>query len=305
MRSDYELVIIGGGPAGLSAALAAARARRSVLVIDGGTPRNAAAPALHTFVTRDGILPPEFRRIAREQIANYPTVAFAEGVVQEIVGEVGSFRIMLGDEQHVTAARVLLATGLVDILPEIPGVREHWGRGVHHCPYCDGYEHADRTWGILADRTEMLEHLSFFSAWTRDIVVFTHGERVPEELSVTFARAGFRVVTDPIARVVGGTPGRMDHVELVGGERVSIESLWIRPLQRLSDVARRLALPVREDGAVERDETGETSIRGIFVAGDLAAGPVQQALLAAADGARVAYAINRQLVLEQLFVPGP
>jgi len=299
----YECIIVGGGPAGLSAALVAGRARRRVLLVDDGQPRNAAAPAVHSFVTRDGVLPRDFRRIAREEIAAYPTVTFADRRVSTIDGQAGAFRALLEDGRSVTAKRVLLAMGLVDTLPDIPGVRERWGHGVHHCPYCDGYEHRDGAWGVLADQPLMFDWSPFLRAWTRDLTLFTNGDPVPAESAAKLDKAGIRIVREPIARILGGEGHRMKAVELAGGRRVPIDSFWVRPVQGQTELVARLGLPVEDNGAVRRDEKGETPIAGIFAAGDLAAGPVQQALIAAADGARVTFAINHELVLDSSAEP--
>lgn len=303
MTPEYELLIVGGGPAGLSAALIAGRARRRVLLVDGGTPRNAAAPAVHSFVTRDGVLPDDFRRIAREQLAAYPTVRVLDGDVQEITGESGAFTATLAEAQPVTALRVLLAMGLVDVLPDVPGLSERWGRGVHHCPYCDGYEHRDRAWGVVADEPTMFDYALFLRGWTRDLTVFTLGGAPQGEAAAKLARAGMAVETERIVRVIGGDGHRLAAIELADGRRVAIESLWLRPAQRQCGLTARLGLAVDDEGAICRDDTGETPLRGIFAAGDLAAGASQQALQAAADGARVTMSINHQLIVDEDPVP--
>ena len=298
-----ELIIAGGGPAGLSAALVAARARRQVLLIDGGTPRNAAAPAIHTFVTRDGILPADFRRIAREQLAAYPTVRFRDGLVASISGEPGDFEVTLADGEKIRCRVVLLALGLVDRLPVIPGLKESWGKGVHHCVYCDGYEQRDGTWGLIVEDPAMLEHVPLFRGWTHDLTVFTQGATVPEDEARKLRQAGIKVETLPIRDVKKGNNGSViDGVVLEDGSFSSLQVLWVQPKQAQTPLVESLGLSLREDGAVDRSDAGETSRQGIFAAGDLSAGRMQQALLAAADGARVTYPITRQLIAES-FVP--
>jgi thioredoxin reductase len=301
METEFELVIVGGGPAGLSAALVAGRARRRVLLVDGGRPRNAAAPEVHTFLTRDGIPPAEFRRIAREQLAVYPTVSFADSLVDNITGEPGALRVSLtganANGGAVTARRVLLASGLVDTLPDIAGVADFWGRGVHHCPYCDGYVYRDGRWGVLVDAPALFEHAAFLTAWTADVIVFTNGATsVPDAAADLLRAADVAIEPQPIARLRGGS--HVDAVELTDGRTIPLHAFWVKPKQRQTDLVVRLGLALAEDGAVRRDEQGQTSMAGVYAAGDLSAGPMQQAILAAAEGARVTFGINRELVLQ-------
>jgi len=304
MPDDFELLVIGGGPAGLSAALVAARARRRVLLVDGCEPRNAAAPAVHTFVTRDGVLPAEFRHIARAQLQAYPTVTIVDGEVTTITGTSPEFRVTLADGRSAGARVVLLATGLVDILPGVPGLRERWGRGVHHCPYCDGYEHRDQPWGVLADEPTVFDFALFLRGWTPSVTLFTMGAAPQGEAVTTLERAGVIIETAAIARIIASDAHHLDAVELEGGRQVPIESLWLRPAQRQRGLTAGLGLAVDDDGAICRDEHGETPTPGIFVAGDLAAGAAQQALQAAADGARVAMTINHRLIVDDGLMQG-
>ena len=293
------VVIVGGGPAGLSAALVAARARQEVLLIDGGTPRNAAAPALHTFVSRDGVLPGDFRRIARGQLAPYPTVQFRDRLVESISGEAGGFEVALAGGALVRCRYVILAMGLVDELPGIAGIKENWGKGVHHCVYCDGYEHRDEPWGLLVEDLAVLEHVPHFLGWTADLTVFTQGRMVQAAEVEKLRRQGIKVEPRPIHEVKGGSDGHaIEGVVLEDRGFTPLRALWVQPKQKQTPLVESLGLALREDGAVKRSETGETSRPGMFAAGDLSAGRMQQAILAAADGARVAYPIANLLIGE-------
>lgn len=298
MNELYEIVIVGGGPAGLSATLVAARARRRVLLVDGGEPRNAVAPAVHSFVTRDGVLPADFRRIAREELGVYPTVTIADGEVTAISGTSPEFTVTLGDGHTVAARTVLIATGLVDVLPSVPGLRERWGRGVHHCPYCDGYEHRDRPWGVIADEPTVFDFALFLRGWTASVTLFTLGAEPQGAAVGRLQRAGITIETGAIARILGGPGEYLEAVALEDGRHVRVESLWVRPAQRQRGLTARLGLQVNGDGAICRDSHGETPTAGIFVAGDLAEDSTQQALQAAADGARVAMTINHRLIVD-------
>lgn len=294
-ETDFEVAVVGGGPAGLSAALVFGRARRSAVVIDGGRPRNAAAPAMHSFLSRDGILPVDFRAICHDELARYPTVIRRDGLVSDIRSTDRGFEIVVGDA-IMTSRKVIIALGLVDILPNVDGLVENWGKGVHSCPYCDGYEHRDRHWGILANQPEMLDHALFLRGWTERMTVFTALEDVPAEKHDALRSAGIQLVHAAVSKVVGGDRHSLRGVQLADGSAHQVESLWVRPAQRQTPLVGRLGLRLREDGAIWRDERGQTSIPGILAAGDCAAGPVQQAILAAADGARTAFPTIHSLV---------
>lgn len=293
-----DLLVVGGGPGGLSAALVAARAGRKVTMIDGGTPRNERAPALHTFVSRDGILPADFRRISREQLSLYPNFSFLSGWIASLSQTETGWLATLADGQEVRTSKVLLALGLVDELPAVPGVKENWGRGVHHCVFCDGHEHRGGSWGILLDDPIAVPHLVMFRGWAGELTIFTNAsdtldEAVYEEMRV----GGFQVERRKIREIYGKGDGHaLKGMEMEDGERVEIDSLWVRPKQSQTKLVKDLGLILREDGAVATDEKGESNRPGIYVAGDMTAGPAQQAILAAADGARVTYGICAELI---------
>ncbi len=293
---NYETIIIGGGPAGLSAALIAGRALRRALVIDGGEPRNRKAPAMHSYLSRDGILPQEFRKVSREELSRYETVTYREGLAQAIQPADGGYSVELADGDIVSAPKILLALGVTDQLPAIEGLAENWGRGVHHCPFCDGFEHRGEHWGVLAETTAMLDHAAFFKNWAGRLTVFTNGADLPAEKLSDLSRAEIGLVTTPIREVLSGDGHAIGGIVLKDGRREDIQSLWIRPLQSQTPIITGLGLNIRDDGGVWRDEMNETSMEGIYAAGDCAAGPMQQAILAAADGARTMFSILHSLV---------
>src|SRR5688572_3303144 len=182
----YDVVIVGGGPAGLAAALTLGRARRRVLLCDSGPRRNAAAEQIHNFVTRDGTPPAEFRRIGRQQLETYPRVQARDVRVESIAGRRGEFRVQLSSAT-VTARRILLCTGMVDELLPIEGFAELWGRSIFQCPYCHGWEVQERRWGYLAREALTLDFGLKLRAWTRDVVVFTGGlVELPDELRASY-----------------------------------------------------------------------------------------------------------------------
>ncbi len=294
-----DVVIVGGGPAGLSAALALGRARKRVLVCDAGPRRNAAAEHMQNFITRDGTPPVEFRRIARDELARYPNVAVRDVPVTSIGGSRGSFHVELPSER-VEARRVLLCTGMVDEQLPIPGFRELWGRSIVQCPYCHGWEVQDRRWGILALPTSS-SHLVPFAiqalGWTEDVTVFL-AEKVelPSEARAALRAANIRIETAPVKRL-HGQGDRLEAVELANGDIVPCDVLFAHPPQRQVPLVQALGLELDEFGYVRIDpEKRETSVPGIYAAGDLAT-RMQGALLAAAAGTHAAAMINADIAM--------
>ena len=293
----YDVVIVGGGPAGLSAALMLGRARKRVLLCDAGPRRNAAAEQVHGFVTRDGVTPADFRRFGRQQLEPYRSVEVREATVEEVSGERGAFTVRLtaGPEQ---ARRILLCTGLIDELPDIDGFRALWGTSIFQCPYCHGWEVQDRRFAYLAGKVEMLEFALLLRGWSRDVVALTDGRfDVTLELRQRLESAGVPVDERRIARL-SSTEGQLEHVEFVDGAPLPRDVLFAHPPQRQVDVVRSLALTLDAAGLVQIDEMSrETSRPGIYAAGDLVTS-VQGAVFAAASGSVAAARLNLALTAE-------
>lgn len=295
-RSSFDVVIAGGGPAGLAATLAFGRARKRALLCDAGPRRNAAATHIHTFVTRDGTPPHEFRLVAREQLRRYPSVAVRDTPVTMITGQKDVFEVALGDER-VRTRRVLLCTGMVDILPDIDGLPELWGGSVFQCPYCHGWEVQDRRFGYLASTIDATEFALLLRGWSPDTMLFTDGRfEVPPEQRQRLASAGIPVEERRIVRLVGAG-GQLERIEVAGGA-VPRDVLFMHPPQRQVPLVGGLGLELDAHGFIRiADATLETSIPGIHAAGDLVS-KAQAALLAAAAGMRAATAINHALTIE-------
>lgn len=292
-----DVAIVGGGPAGLTAALMLGRARRSVLLLDAGARRNAAAEHIHGFVTRDGTPPAEFRRIGREQLQPYPSVALRDGRVEQIHGERGAFQLEL-EAGRVTARRVLLCTGMVDELPELEGFRALWGRSIFQCPYCHGWEVRERAFGVLLERAELLAFSVLLRSWTGSVVALTGG-RLPlsDAQRAQLAGAGVSLDERPIRRLAA-EGGRLARVEFDDGGSRPLEVLFAHPPQRQVEAVRALGPELDDGGYVRIDEmTRETSRPGVYAAGDLTT-PMQGAVFAAAAGARAAAALNHGLTAE-------
>jgi len=213
----YDAVIVGGGPAGLSAALLLGRSRRRVLVIDAGEPRNAPAAEAHSFFTRDGTPPGELLRIGREQAEGYG-VEVRAGRVADVSRADGGFEVEMEDGGRVAGRRLVLASGVVDELPEIEGVRERWGKSVFHCPYCHGYEVRDRPLAFLADGATAMEAAGLILGWTRDVVLCTNGPSgLAEADCEKLARHGVALREEPVVRLEGAGDS-LERIVFASGE---------------------------------------------------------------------------------------
>ena len=296
----YDVVIVGGGPGGLSAALALGRARKRVLVCDSGPRRNAAAEHIHNFLTRDGTTPDELRRVGRHQLTTYPNVEVRDVRVESISGARGAFHVAL-TSGTVEARRILLCTGMIDEMLPIDGFRELWGHAIFQCPYCHGWEVQDRRWGYLAraaDASHLLPFALQARGWTRDLVVFTGGALdISDETRARLEAARIRIETAPLSRLIA-RERRLEAVELEGGTRVPCEALFAHPPQQQVELIRALGVALDDDGYVRIDPMKrETSVPGIYAAGDLTT-RMQGAILAASLGTQTAAMINVELTME-------
>ncbi|ANZ41588.1 thioredoxin reductase [Lentzea guizhouensis] len=299
-----DVVVIGGGAAGLNGALMLARSRRSVVVVDSGTPRNAPAEAMHGFLVLDGMSPLEILERGREQVRQYGGRVVTGEVVEAapaapVAGDL-RFTVALADGRTITARRVLVATGLRDVLPDVPGLAEHWGRGVVHCPYCHGWEVRDEALGVLATGPASVHHALLFRQLTDDLVYFTRGIALDAEARERLAARGIRVVDTPVEEVVAGDGG-VAGLRLADGSFVARSVLAVvTRMQARAEGLDGLRLPVEDlpDGLGRRfvsGMAGTTEVPGVWVAGnatDLAA----QVGASAAAGALAGAHINAQLV---------
>lgn len=293
----FDVAIVGGGPAGLSAALTLGRACKRAVLFDAGPPRNAAAHEIHNFVTRDGTPPAEFRRIARAQLAPYQGIEVRDTRVLAIEPAGALFRVRT-TEETIEARRILLCTGMIDELPAIPGYRELWGKSIFQCPYCHAWEVRGRAFGYIAPAAEWLTWGMFLQGWSDDVVVFTSGQfAVPAQVAEELARARIRVEERPVVglRVQGD---QLAAIELAGGAEIAREILFVRPPQRQTPLVASLGLALDAQGFVQVDHQLQTSVPGIHAAGDLAT-MAQGAVIAAAAGTRAAGALNHALNMER------
>jgi thioredoxin reductase len=291
-----DVAVVGGGPAGLSAALVLGRARRRVVVIDAGTPRNAPASHMHGFLSRDGMSPADLLRAARVEVRRYGVEIVDDTVVDASPG----FALRLAGGRTVDARHVLLATGAVDELPDVLGARERWGRDLLHCPYCHGWEVRDQPLGVLATGPGSVEHAHLIRQWTDDVILFTHMLGVTEGERAGLDARGIAVVDGSVERLIV-IDDRLRAVQLADGRTVPRAALFIRPVLRAhgDGPAAGLGCDLLAGGLLRVDPDGRTSVPGVWAAGN-AANPRAQVITAAGEGSAVAIAINSELVKDDV-----
>ncbi len=292
----YDVAIIGGGPAGLSAALVLGRARRRVVVVDAGTPRNAPAAHMQGFLSRDGTPPAELLRAARDEVRRYGV----EIVEDRVIDAVADFALRLASGRTLEARKVLLATGATDELPDVPGARERWGQDFLHCPYCHGWEVRDQPIGVLGTGAGSVEHAHLLRQWTDDVILFAHTAAVTSGEREALHARGIAVVDGTVEELVVAND-QLQGVRLADGRTVARRALFIRPALRAhaDGIAAALGCELLEDGLVRADAGGRTSVPGVWAAGN-ATNPRAQVITAAGEGSAVAIAINTELVADAL-----
>lgn len=297
----YDVIIVGAGPAGLSAALILGRSRRRVLVCDTGRQRNAASQAMHGFLSRDGMDPREFLRISREQLRTYDTVEWRDIEVVEAECRADTrFDVVLAGGARVAARKLLIATGVTDNLPDLPGFKELYGRSVFHCPYCDGWEVRDRPLAIYGRGARGLGLSLELIGWSRDLVLCTDGPpEIDEDGQAQLARAGIRLRDERVARL-HGEEGQLREIVFANGDVLPRHALFFTTGQtQQSQLAVGLGCQFTDKGTVRTGKYETTHLTGLYVAGD-ASRAVQWVVVAAAEGAEAAFAINTDLLREDL-----
>ena len=293
MTEAFDVLVVGGGPAGLSAALLLGRCCRSVVVCDAGAPRNAAAPHAHGYLTRDGLPPLEILRLGREELRTYGVEFRSHAVIGLTCGD-GGVSAALADGTTVNARKVLLATGVQDVRPDVAGWEALYGVSIHHCPYCDGWENRGRGLAVYGPPEQAAVLALSLLTWSRDLVVCTDGRRMRAVTRQSLESAGISVRTERIARLEG-QEGRLQRIVFEGGTTLARHALFFSTGQfQRSTLADALGCEFTRKGHVRCDRAGRTTVANLFVAGD-ANGDTQFVIVAAAEGAKAAVAINREL----------
>ncbi len=293
-----DCAIIGGGPAGMNAALVLGRARRKVLLFDDNKPRNAVTQHSHGFITRDGVSPSEFRAIGQQEISKYPSVEMHSTRIKTVTKPGTIFELVDDNGERFEAANIILATGFQEILPSVEGIYDYYGKSLFNCPYCDGWELRDKPLVVIAENEMMASHIpKVLYNWSRDLVVCTNGHRVLNEQHKTlFHKYGIRVVEDKIASLAG-KDGQLERVLFENqpdikrsGGLVGIQ--W----KQATTIGQDLGCEVNTMGGIAIDDFGRTSIKGVYAAGDTSTIMHSQLIFAAASGSKAAVGLNTDLI---------
>lgn len=292
----HDVCIVGAGPAGLSAALILGRCRRDVVVFDAGRPRNAASRGLHGFITRDGMPPQKLRELAREELAKYPSVKLIDRQVTQLARCGAAFEARTDDGKVVAARILLLATGRDDDLPERPGFRELFGRGVYHCPICDGWEHRDQPLAVYGRGEGAIDVALELLSWSREVLWCTDGPgAVGQAQRERLAKNGIAVRETALAGLHAGADGMLAKIAFEDGTTAPCGALFfVTDTPQKSGLPEALGCRFGESGGVLCDAHAATGVPGLFVAGNVRCG-LHLAITAAAEGAEAAVAINEAL----------
>lgn len=294
---QHDVIIIGGSFAGLAAATYLARGRRSVAIIDSGLPRNRFAAHSHGFLSQDGSPPGEILATARTQVAAYPTVTFLEGLAQAAEGSSDAFMVRTASGETIEGRRLILAFGISDILPEIPGLKERWGNSVLHCPYCHGYEFSERPLGVLNMQPRSSHQAQLIAEWG-PTTFFLDGKTVEDDVRVVLQQRGVAMEPEPV-KALHGEGSKLSAVELAHGRLVEIEALYIGAPTRLnSSIAADLGCRLDEGPSgpmVWTDSMKLTSIPGVYAIGDITRG-MHNVAFATSDGVAAGMAAHASLI---------
>ena len=293
---DYEVIIIGGSYAGLSAGMSLGRALRATLIIDGGAPCNRSAPASHNFITQDGRAPAEIAADARKQVLAYDSVELVTDHVTDINGSDGNFSVETASGTRYGAKKILFATGLRDELPAIPGLAECWGISAIHCPYCHGYEVRGEPTGILMNSDHSLQMVQLIRNWTKELTLFTNGtSNCPRE---AIEGAGAALIETTVRECLHQN-GHLHSVVLENGDTVPLTALYLHPhLSQKCPLPARMGCEIAENGTIRVDQFQMTTVTGIYAAGDCTT-HMRSVAYATGSGNLTGAMINHALVMER------
>ncbi|QKS70342.1 NAD(P)/FAD-dependent oxidoreductase [Paenalkalicoccus suaedae] len=297
-----ECAIIGGGPAGLSAALVLGRAKRHVTIFDEDKPRNAVTNKSHGYLTRDQITPREFKDIAIKEVLQYPTVSIEQETVTAITKISSGFAVHMSSGREATAKYVLLATGLVDVLPDIPGLRDFYGHSLYSCPFCDGWEMRDRPLAVIIDQPQTMHYAMMISNWTDDLILFTNGADHLNDIDrERLAFNNIAIIESPITNFSGENK-ELQTVHTEDGRTILRTGGFIAPhSMKPPQLVDSLNLARTEHHGLQVNGFGETSLEGMYAAGDTALNVQPQLINAASEGSKVASMILKRLIEEEFY----
>lgn len=296
-----ECIIIGGGPAGLNAALVLGRARRQTVLFDNNDARNKVTHESHGFITRDGVTPKEFREAAHNDIRKYPSVKIKKETIIEVYKEEnGLISVKTADGQIISSKKLIFATGLKERLPNIEGVRAFYGKSLFSCPYCDGWEQRDQPLVLISENAHAVHMAKMIYQWSKDLIICTNGNKtISDEDKLVFERKGILVREEKIARL-HGTDGKLEKIIFEDGHEISRTGGFVTTeLYQGNQFGASLGCALNENDGIIVDTLGKTNINGVFAAGDTSFSGPSQLIIAASEGVRAAAGVNSELTMEE------
>ncbi len=296
--NKFDVVIIGGSYSGLSAGMALGRALRKVLIIDSGSPCNKQTPHSHNFLTNDGKRPEEIAKLATQQVRIYKSVSFAEGLATAGVKTTDGFEVLLETGETFSARKLVIATGVKDIMPGIPGFSESWGISVLHCPYCHGYEVRHQKTGILANGEDGFELSSLISNWTTDLTLYTNGKSTLAEVQLLKLQQHHIVIEEAEIEKLETDGGYIQHIVFKDGRKAPVKAMYVRlPFVQHSLIPEVLGCEFTMEGYIKIDTAQRTSIHGVYACGDNTT-RMRTVANAVSMGTTTGLMVNRELIEE-------
>ena len=297
----FDCAIIGGGPAGLNAALVLGRARRNTILFDNDNPRNAVTQESHGFITRDGIKPQEFREIAHKDIGKYPSIIYEKKEISSITKKDQLFELVTSNNELYQSKTIIISTGLKDVLPDIDNIYEYYGKSLFNCPYCDGWELRDKPLAvIIEEQTQGFHFIQTIYNWSKDLIVCTNGKPIlnPDQKRLIHNK-GIKIIESKIKNFEGKN-GQMEKIHFENGESLIGKGGFVLPQPiQASDFAKKLGCEYNSSGGISVDFYGRTNVPGVHAAGDASVFAPAQLIIAAADGLKTAAGVNRDLIQKE------
>ncbi|WP_027407734.1 NAD(P)/FAD-dependent oxidoreductase [Anoxybacteroides tepidamans] len=296
-----DCAIIGGGPAGLSAALVLGRARRKVILFDNEQPRNAVTHKSHGFITRDGVTPREFRDLAHQDISKYPSVQIKKFKIVEVKRENSSvFKLITHEGKSYLSKKIIIATGLKESLPNVDGIKDYYGKSIFSCPYCDGWELREQPLVLISENKNAFHMAKLIYQWSKDLVVCTNGNKIISEAEAQLLkRKGISIKEERILKL-SGSDGKLEKVVFEDGTEMNRSGGFITTeLEQPNDLANSLGCEVNKNGRIIVDALGRSSVEGVYAAGDVSVVGPSQLIISAAQGTCAAMGVNSDLTMEE------
>jgi len=295
-----DCAVVGGGPAGLSASLVLGRARRKTILFDDNKPRNAVTNEAHGYLTRDGINPQEMKKIAHAELSHYPDVRIEKQRVKEVKEVNGLFHLTTENGESFQSKKLILATGLKEILPAVKHVEEFYGMSLFNCPYCDGWELKDQPLAIISESQWAFNMAKMVSNWSNDLVVCTNGKsKLTDEEKRILESQGI-IIREEKIKSLSGKSGKLEEIEFDGGQKIQRTGGLVTPdSKQASSIGESLGCRLNDKGGIEVDSFKRTTIEGVFACGDTVIEGPAQLIIAASEGSMAAFGVNSDLVEEK------